>query len=193
MALTSRRSTFASREEIRSGSELNSCVYLFGCIEEALRRTAGVPSHLPRTVLDSGMTIDGHYLQEGTVVGVPAYALHHDPTYFPDPWTFIPERWIESETESIQVSLPTSRKAFTPFGIGTRQCPGMKLGYLQLKLTLAHLLYRYDLRIAPDEPDRGCGGPGLGIGRERVDEFQMWDAFGFKRDGPMVQVRSVSA
>jgi hypothetical protein len=29
----------------------------------------------------------------------------------------------------------------------------------------------------------------MGVGRERWDEFQMWDALGFGRDGPMVQVR----
>jgi hypothetical protein len=30
---------------------------------------------------------------------------------------------------------------------------------------------------------------GLGVGREREGEFQMWDALGFGRDGPMVEVR----
>jgi hypothetical protein len=30
----------------------------------------------------------------------------------------------------------------------------------------------------------------LGVGREREDEFQLWDALGFGRDGPMVEVKS---
>jgi hypothetical protein len=29
----------------------------------------------------------------------------------------------------------------------------------------------------------------MGVGREREDEFQLWDALGFGRDGPVVEVR----
>ena len=131
------RSSFTSPSEIVSGPVLNHCTYLYAVIEETLRRTAPVPSHLPRIVLDGGIEIDGVLIPAGTTVGVPMYALHNDPTH----------------------------------------------------LTLAHLLWRFDLRLAPDEPESGGGKPGLGIGRERSDEFQMWDALGFGRDGPMVQVR----
>jgi len=81
------------------------------------------------------------------------------------------------------------RKAFNPFSIGTRQCSGRNLAYMQLKLTLAHVLWRFDVREAPGEMGRGGGKEGLGVGRERADEFQMWDALGFGRDGPMVEVR----
>ena len=179
---------FSSPDEICNGSKLNSCVYLYACIEETLRRTAPVPSHLPRVVLSGGMNIDGHYLPEGTVVGVSAYSIHHSPIYFPDPWLFRPERWIESDSVSRE-SINLARRAFEPYGLGTRQCIGRNLAYLQLKLTLAHVLYRYDMRLAPDEPGRGGGGPGLGEGREREDEFQLWDALGFERDGPMVQFK----
>ena len=89
------------------------------------------------------------------MAGVPAYALHHTPEYFPDPWSFKPERWIESDTVSKE-EIAHSRKAFTPFGIGIRQCAGKNLAYLQLKLTLAYILWKFDMRLAPDEPGRSC-------------------------------------
>jgi hypothetical protein len=60
---------------------------------------------------------------------------------------------------------------------------------MQLKLTLAHVLWRYDVRLASDEMGRGGGMVGMGVGREREGEYQMWDALGFGRDGPMVEVR----
>ncbi|KAF2002146.1 benzoate 4-monooxygenase cytochrome P450 [Amniculicola lignicola CBS 123094] len=185
------RSTFGSTDEIINGSQLNSCAYLYACIEETLRRATPVPSLLPRIVLPGGMSVDGHQLQAGTVIGVPAYALHHDSKYFPDPWSFRPERWIESESVTKE-SIDRARRAFTPFSIGTRQCSGKSLGYLQLKLTMAHILYRYDMRLAPDEPGLGGGGPDLEEGREREDEFQMWDALGFGRDGPMLEFKIAS-
>ncbi|KAF2653489.1 cytochrome P450 [Lophiostoma macrostomum CBS 122681] len=183
------RSTFSTTAEISNGPKLSSCEYLYACIEEALRRTAGVPSHLPRVVLPGGINVDGNQLPEGTVVGVPAYALHHTPEYFPDPWAFRPERWIESDDVSAE-SIAFSRKAFTPFSIGTRQCSGRNLAYLQLKLTLAHVLFRYDMRLAPDQKGLGGGGPDMEEGRQRKDEFQMWDALGFVRDGPMVEFKT---
>lgn len=116
------------------------------------------------------------------------YAIHNNPNYFPNPFTFDPARWLESSTNSSE-SIAFARKAFNPFSIGTRACSGKNLAYLQLKLTLAHVLWRYDLRLAPEEPGRGGGRKGLGIGREREVEFQMYDALGFGRDGPMVEAR----
>jgi len=175
--------TFSSPLEIANGSALNSCTYLYACIEETLRRTAPVPSHLPRIVLEGGMRIDGQYIYASTVVGVPMYVIHHNPEYFSEPFTFSPERWLDLPSDS------PARKAFNPFSIGTRQCSGMKLAYMQLKLTLAHVLWRFDVRLAEKETGRGGGGKGMGTGREREDEFQLWDALGFGRDGPMVEVR----
>ncbi|EAT91553.1 hypothetical protein SNOG_00058 [Parastagonospora nodorum SN15] len=134
------------------------------------------------------MTIDDEHFPASTVVGVPMYAIHHNPAYFPDPFTFDPSRWIESSTTSPE-AITVARKAFNPFSIGTRGCSGKRLAYMQLKLTLAHVLWRFDLRLAPDEPGRGGGKEGLGIGREREDEFQMYDALGFGRDGPMVEIK----
>jgi cytochrome P450 len=184
------RSTFTSTSEIVNGPALNSCIYLYAVLEETLRRTAPVPSHLPRVVLEGGLDIDGKHIPAGTVVGVPMYALHNHPDYFPDPFSFLPERWIESPSNSAQ-NVALARKAFCPFSIGSRMCSGKNLAYMQLKLTLAHLLWRFDIREAPDEMGRGGGKEGLGVGREREDEFQMWDALGFGRDGPVVEVRGV--
>lgn len=116
------------------------------------------------------------------------YAIHNNPAYFPAPFTFNPDRWLESPTNPPE-AIALARKAFNPFSIGTRMCSGRSLAYLQLKLTLAHVLWHFDLRLAPDEAGRGGGRKGLGEGRERQDEFQMWDALGFGRDGPMVEVK----
>ncbi|KAL6704672.1 hypothetical protein ACN47E_007954 [Coniothyrium glycines] len=182
------RFRFSSSTDIISGPSLNDCDYLYACIEETLRRTAPVPSHLPRIVLAGGLDIDGEHFPAGTVVGVSMYAIHHREKYFPEPFSFKPERWIES-AENPAETIAHARRAFNPFSIGTRQCSGRSLAYLQLKLTLAHVLWRYDLRLAPDECGRGGGSPELGIGRHREDEFQMWDALGFGRDGPMVEFK----
>ncbi|KAL5414840.1 hypothetical protein PMIN03_002975 [Paraphaeosphaeria minitans] len=185
------RSTFASPSEIVSGTNLTSCTYLHACLEESLRRIAPVPSHVPRIVLPGGATIDGCFLPPGTVVGVPQYALHHNAAYFACPFTFSPERFLVSP-DNPRSAIDEMRRGFEPFGLGVRGCIGKNLAYVQLKLSLAHLLWRFEVRETVDEAERGlgCGRPGLGIGRERADEYQLWDALGAVRDGPVVEVRS---
>ncbi|KAI8932549.1 hypothetical protein NX059_010724 [Plenodomus lindquistii] len=183
------RSTFPSPSSIVNGPDLNSCEYLYACIEETLRLAAPVPSHLPRVVLEGGMQIDDTFVPADTVVGVPMYAIHHDPTHFPSPFTFDPERWIESPSNPAE-KIAVARKAFNPFSIGTRACSGKNLAYMQLKLTLARLLWRFDFRLAEGDESRGGGAEGMGVGRQRQGEYQLWDALGFGRDGPVVELRA---
>jgi len=118
-------------------------------MEETLRRAPPKPSHVPREVLPGGLVIDGHHIPAGIVVGVPAYSIHHDPDYYPDPWSFRPERWLVDERAGItQASVNIARQAFCPFSLGIRGCIGKNLAYLEYKIALAHLLWKFDFRQA---------------------------------------------
>ncbi|KAJ9640085.1 hypothetical protein H2199_006319 [Coniosporium tulheliwenetii] len=170
------RRVFFSAADIHSGPALDSCVYLQGVMEESLRRTPPKPSHVPREVLPGGIVIDGHHIPAGYVVGVPAYSIHHSEDYYPDPWSFRPERWIVDEKAGVTPeAVALANRAFCPFSLG-------------YKLALAHVLWRYDFRQAPGET-LGEGSPDLEEGRRRVDEFQMIDYIGVAREGPMVEFR----
>ncbi|KAJ5949319.1 cytochrome P450 [Penicillium verhagenii] len=84
-------------EAIRIGPQLSECSFLYACINEALRLSPPVPGLLPREVLAGGLEIDEgrYYVPAGTDVGVPTYALHHMPEYWPDPYRFCPDRWLD--------------------------------------------------------------------------------------------------
>ena len=56
-------------------------------------------------------------IEPGTSVHIPVYALHHDEKYFPDPFTFNPERFAEGNT--------MRKGTYLPFGDGPRICIGM--------------------------------------------------------------------
>ncbi|KAK3312883.1 cytochrome P450-like protein [Apodospora peruviana] len=177
------RSTFSMSsgvETIHQGPQLASCTYLRACIDEAMRLSPSVGGLLPREVLVGGYTIDGEHVPEGTIVGTPHYAIHHNPLYYPDPWAYRPERWLDGNELAVS--------AFCPFSIGPRGCIGKGLAYLEMTITLARVLFLYDLRRAQGVADPGEGG-GEEWGRHRTGEYQLVDTFTSLKDGPMVEFR----
>lgn len=194
------RSTLSSAEDIHSGPALNSCTYLRACIDEALRLLPPVPSHLPREVLAGGITVDGHWCPPGTVVGNSTWAIHHNAEYFPDPFTFRPERWIAKDDNGEAVAM--ARSAFCAFSLGSRGCVGKSIAYVEVSLALANLFWRYDISLGQGQPTGGGAkvapagwrgrtpeGYGLPTERGREDEYQLYDHFTADRDGPTVKLR----
>lgn len=186
------RSTFPRIESIRSGPELTSCNYLRACIDETMRMATPVPSHLPREVMAGGIEIDGHYFPAGTVVGVAPWTIHHNAQYYPDPFTFNPDRWIV--TEGNEESVRIARAAFCPFGIGSRGCAGKRVAYLELNLVLATLLWTYDMKLADADVDvvkkvKGGAKSRHRDLRDRQDVYQIWDHFVADREGPIVRFK----
>jgi len=184
------RTKFSSLEEIRSGPLLNSCIYLRACIDEAMRMSPPVGGVLPRTVLPGGMDILGHHIPAGVGVGSPIYALHHNEKFVPNPYHYHPSRWLLSEPGVTVQSVEALHSVFNPFSIGPRGCIGKPMAYLELSLTLARLVWGFDMKLA-DGPQGmiGEGRKGLGLGREREDEFQLEDIFVSEKRGPVAHFR----
>ncbi|VBB80976.1 Putative cytochrome P450 E-class, group I [Podospora comata] len=188
------REKFSSLEDIQLGPVLNSCHYLRACIDEAMRLSPSVGGLLPREVLAGGMTIDGEMVPEGTIVGTPHYTIHHNANYYPEPFAYKPERWIaspgiEKEAGVREQEVALAQSAFCPFSIGPRGCIGKGLAYVEMSITLARVLYMYDLRRAVGVEDPGEGKPGAEMGREKPSEFQLVDTFTSLKNGCMVEFR----
>ncbi|TVY75605.1 Cytochrome P450 monooxygenase apf7 [Lachnellula suecica] len=189
------RTTFSSSISITGGPELNSCKYLRAVIDETLRvapPTTATPwrtediysSSLPSS--DEPFIIDGHIIPRGTAVGVSLYSLHHNLVYFPEPFEFRPERWLGPENDEV-INM---RRAFAPFALGDRGCAGKAMAYLETSLTVAKTLWYFDFETAPGELGKvGGGTPGTKDGREKVDEYQLYDTFTADHDGPNLVFR----
>jgi cytochrome P450 len=183
------RTTFITPDSIRPGPELSSCTYLLACINEALRVAPASPAPLWREVKAGGAVIDHQTLPAGTNVAATIYAMHHNAKYFPEPYAFRPERWIAS-VDNPKEKIEAARTAFIPFSIGPRGCVGRPLAMKELTLSLARILWRLDFKTADDEMRRlGEGGPGMGPGRERTNQYQLKGGFTAGKDGPVVQFR----
>jgi cytochrome P450 len=183
------RDTFDDLEEIQAGPKLSACTYLRAVIDESMRLSPPVGGLLPREVLAGGITIDGESLPAGVVVGTPHYTIHHNPAYFPSPFTFSPERWIADSSPSVTAdSVVLAQSAFCPFSIGPRGCIGKGMAYTELSTALARTLFLYDMRLAPGMRV-GEGDRDLEFGRHRATEYQLRDSFTSLKDGPIVEFR----
>lgn len=186
-------STFADVEEIHSSPTLNGCVYLRAVIDEAMRLSPPVGGILPREVLPGGLDIDGMHIPEGVIVGTPHYAVHHNPGYYPDPFTFNPERWIPDSSPAVtKDSVALAQSAFCPFSIGPRGCIGKGVAYVELMTSLARVVFLYEMRLARGITV-GEGSSELEWGRQRREEYQLRDSFTSMKDGPYVEFRERAA
>lgn len=182
------RTTFKSAEDIKMGPQLNSCKYLRAAINETLRMSPPGANEFPREVLAGGLRIGEEYIPAGVNVGCGYWALFHDDNIFGDPFVFRPERWIVSEDNS-EEQVALAEKAFAPFSLGVRGCPGKGLAMMELSIMLAKTFHGYEFRLKPGDTT-GEGYLGMGWGRNNKGQYQTRDAFGPIRDGPFVQFSS---
>lgn len=105
-------------------------------MKESLRLCSPVPS-LPR-VATRETAINGYRIPEGSFVTVSPYYNHHDPQYWPDPFTFDPDRFAEGRRED-----HSHRMAFHAFGGGVHKCIGMYFAGVQVRAIFHELLRTY--------------------------------------------------
>lgn len=186
------RAAFSSGSEIRQGPRITNCKYLRAVIDEAMRISPPTPCVMWREQDPQStepLVVDGHVIPPGTMVGVGTYSLMHNPEYFPEPFVFRPERWLEGdpdqETPEEREARATMRRAFIPFTFGDRACAGKAVAYLEITLTVAKTLWYFDFETAPGKVgELGCGRKGASGGRHRPDEFQLYDRFMAEHEGP---------
>lgn len=156
------------------------------CIDEALRMSPPVGTGNGRETPASGITIDGEFLPGDVDVGVSTYAIHHNPEYYADPWTFRPERWIEGEQGvGMGTDIAVARACFSAFSQGIRSCLGKGLAYTELTLVLASLLFATDFQFANAELALvGRGREDGEYGRHHAREFQLKDCIVGQKQGP---------
>lgn len=122
--------------------------YTQAVIKEAMRIHPSVGLLLERHVPPGGVEICERHIPAGTIVGVNAWVVHHDPAVFPEPDKFHPERWIESGPDE----LKRMEASFFAFGAGSRTCIGKNFSLMEMSKVVPLLLRRY--RVELEEPGR---------------------------------------
>ncbi|KXN65547.1 cytochrome P450 [Conidiobolus coronatus NRRL 28638] len=90
--------------------------------------------------LSNGMTIP-----KNTPIFLHLWGVHHNPSAFPNPFEFNPNRFEDiSNQES---------KNWQPFISGNRACIGSTFSLMEQRVTLAMLLQKFEFSISSDNPD----------------------------------------
>ncbi|XP_077266102.1 cytochrome P450 6k1-like isoform X1 [Temnothorax americanus] len=122
---------------------INDMKYLKKVINETLRKYPPLPMLNRICTQDIDLPIANIRVSKGIPIVIPVLGLHRDPTIYPDPDNFDPERFNENETAR------RHPYAYLPFGEGPRSCIGRQSGELVIKIGLASLLSKYKFKPHP--------------------------------------------
>jgi cytochrome P450 len=126
------------KEDIPTQEEVANMPYLEGALKEAMRLfPAG--TWTGRLAMRD-FELASHCFSKGTWIVMSPYITHRIPEVFPEPYQFIPERWL---------SIHPSAYEFMPFSAGPRYCIGTSLAMMQLKIALTMLFKRFRFALKP--------------------------------------------
>jgi len=114
--------------------------YLRACLDESLRLYPPTVHGLLRSTPPSGMTIVEDFIPGDVSVMMSPLTAHHDPLIFPEPDSYIPERWLGESGKSLQ-------PYFLAFSAGARGCIGRNISYLEQTVVLGSVLRRYEFAL----------------------------------------------
>ncbi|KIM77529.1 hypothetical protein PILCRDRAFT_825308 [Piloderma croceum F 1598] len=145
------------RDRLPNFDDRSILPYIEGIVKETLRWNPVLPGGGPH-LLDKGDVYNGYFIPAGTTVLPNHWAMLHDEVEYPDPFSFLPERWILKEGQK-----EPRDPAKVAFGFGRRQCPGKDLADDSIYITVATILAVLDVQKAKDAQ----GQPITPLGRYR--------------------------
>lgn len=117
--------------------------YLGAVCDETLRRSPVVAIAPRRTVRP--LRLRGWDIPVGTGVAAVMVLAHTDPSLYPDPQAFRPERFLERKYSPFE---------FLPFGGGARRCLGAAFAAYEMRIVLGSLLARHRFSLVSSEEPR---------------------------------------
>ncbi|KAF2183916.1 cytochrome P450 ClCP1 [Zopfia rhizophila CBS 207.26] len=144
------RSAFATEKDI-TASSTEGLQYLNAVLREGLRMCPPFPDGLRRVISNNGTTIAGVFVPAGMTVSSACWSTFQSASMFHEPQKFAPERWIEGvavkEGEKLSPYASDRRDAFYPFSLGPRNCPGQHLAWMEMRILLARLLWKFEFGV----------------------------------------------
>ncbi|MEQ1698287.1 MAG: cytochrome P450 [Hyphomicrobiaceae bacterium] len=117
-----------------TAADYSGLVYTRAVIQETMRIYPPIWGLIRIAAQDD--IIGGKQIKAGDRVVLFAYGAHHNPKYWDEPESFIPERWTDKTKKQVKYS-------YIPFGAGKRSCIGGAMSQVENTLALSILLRRF--------------------------------------------------
>ncbi|KAG4259090.1 hypothetical protein FPRO03_13312 [Fusarium proliferatum] len=130
--------------------DLERVPYIRQVMKESWRWRPPVALGHPHTTTRDIM-YKNYRIPKGARIHLNAWAIHRDPTRYPDPENFIPERF-EGDTRSSQESAASpdvSKRDHFVFGAGRRICPGYHFADRSFAVSVMRILWAFDISLKP--------------------------------------------
>lgn len=141
-------------EIIEDDRRIDELVYLDAVLKENFRVHTLGPGSLPRmndkpyeaTLLNGTRVI----LPTGTTLSMQQHLLHRDPSVFPQPDLWLPERWLQNCGESDELFERRQKRMnhnIMLFGKGVRMCIGKNFALAEIKMAIVNLYSRFESTV----------------------------------------------
>ncbi|EME79757.1 uncharacterized protein MYCFIDRAFT_190535 [Pseudocercospora fijiensis CIRAD86] len=142
------RANFKSEDEMTSTKAM-TLPFLRAVIEEGLRLHPVTPNALWRITPKQGNKIFDDWIPGNTVLSIHHRAMYRSEHNFKRAQEFIPERWMPN-SDIYSEFASDRRDAFHPFSCGPRMCPARNLGYAEISIILARILWNFEIVVAEE-------------------------------------------
>ncbi|KHN29102.1 cytochrome P450 CYP736A12-like [Glycine soja] len=132
-------------------SDLDKLKYLEMVVKESMRLHPVVPLLIPHQSTEDCIVGDFFIPKKSRVI-INAWAIMRDPSAWVEAEKFWPERF-----EGSNIDVRGRDFELIPFGSGRRACPGLQLGLITVRQTVAQLVHCFDWKLPnnmfPDDLD----------------------------------------
>ncbi|KAK9101414.1 hypothetical protein Scep_024844 [Stephania cephalantha] len=142
------KNELGERRRIVRVEELSEMEYVQAVAKETIRMRPIAPV-MPHKAARDG-ELKGVKVKGGTPVLMNFHAVLHDDKVWREPNRFMPERFLNNNKSGVGVGVDVEamERSFVSFGVGRRSCPGMELAKIQIGVTVANLVNRFEWRGA---------------------------------------------
>nr|AMZ03403.1 cytochrome P450 CYP76AH16 [Plectranthus barbatus]UPO25015.1 cytochrome P450 CYP76AH16 [synthetic construct] len=138
------RSVMGERKMIQESEDISRLPFLNAVIKETLRLHPPGPLLFPRQNTND-VELNGYFIPKGTQILVNEWAIGRDPSVWPNPESFVPERFLDKN-----IDYKGQDPQLVPFGSGRRICLGIPIAHRMVHSTVAALIHNFEWKFAPD-------------------------------------------
>jgi len=120
-------------------------------IHETLRLSPAAPFGVTSRIASRDCTLpnllgEDLLIKKGVQISANMWALHFDPSVWPEPEKFDPYRWTRD------AKADRDPIYFIPFGFGQRNCIGKRFALIELKMAVTEIVRHFEILPSPKSP-----------------------------------------